>query len=168
MTNYCITFLSSSSSYKCPNLVTSSLSHIVILIIFLLLLSCCEAKVQIPEGFDVPAVFAFGDSIVDQGMNNYIKTVVKADFEPYGADLNGGKPTGRFCNGRTPADLVASELGIKELVPAYLDPQLKPQDMITGVSFASGGTGYDPQTPQIVVTLQFIHYISLATPFQFK
>lgn len=40
---------------------------------------------------------------------------------------------------------------MKELIPAYLDPNLKPQDLPTGVSFASGGCGFDPQTAQIVV-----------------
>ncbi|GAA0148716.1 hydrolase [Lithospermum erythrorhizon] len=146
--SFSIRIVSSSSLYKCPiNFGPFSLPYVIVIV--LLLLSCCEGKVKIPDGLDVPAVFAFGDSIVDQGMNNYIKTIIKANFVPYGADLNGGNPSGRFCNGRTPADLVASELGIKELVPAYLDPQLKTQDMITGVSFASGGTGYDPQTPEI-------------------
>lgn len=52
--------------------------------------------------------------------------------------------------------IAAEELGIKELIPAYLDPSLKVQDLQTGVSFASGGCGYDPQTPQIAVQLDFI------------
>jgi len=43
------------------------------------------------------------------------------------------------------------ELGIKELLPAYLDPNLKPSDLPTGVCFASGASGYDPLTPKIVV-----------------
>ena len=38
--------------------------------------------------------------------------------------------------------LSAEELGIKELVPPYLDPHLQPQDLKTGICFASGGTGY--------------------------
>ncbi|MBA0567516.1 hypothetical protein Golob_005070, partial [Gossypium lobatum] len=41
------------------------------------------------------------------------------------------------------------ELGIKDILPAYLDPKLKPQDLLTGVTFASGGTGYDPLTPKL-------------------
>lgn len=45
----------------------------------------------------------------------------------------------------------AEELGIKELIPAYLDPNLQDNDLPTGVSFASGATGFDPQTPVIVV-----------------
>ncbi|PNY00918.1 GDSL esterase/lipase, partial [Trifolium pratense] len=40
------------------------------------------------------------------------------------------------------------ELGIKELLPAYLDPNLQPTDLLTGVCFASGGAGYDPLTSQ--------------------
>ncbi|CAH9067966.1 unnamed protein product [Cuscuta epithymum] len=109
-----------------------------------------EAKVKLPEGVVVPALIGFGDSIIDQGMNNYIPTVVKCNFQPYGEDFMGGKPTGRFTNGKTPTDIIAEMLGIKDYVPAYLDASLTPEDLKTGVSFASGASGYDPQTPQIV------------------
>nr|GFB68822.1 GDSL esterase/lipase At5g42170-like [Tanacetum cinerariifolium] len=34
--------------------------------------------------------------------------------------------------------------------PAYLDPSLQDGELQTGVSFASGGTGYDPVTPKIL------------------
>lgn len=50
----------------------------------------------------------------------------------------------------------AEEVGLKSAVPAYLDPDLKPQDLLTGVSFASGGSGYDPLTPKLVVILLMI------------
>lgn len=43
------------------------------------------------------------------------------------------------------------ELGIKELLPAYLDPNLQPEDLLTGVNFASGGAGYDPLTATVEV-----------------
>lgn len=50
------------------------------------------------------------------------------------------------------------ELGIKELLPAYLDPTLQAEDLITGVNFASGGAGYDPLTSEIAVhNFCFIH-----------
>lgn len=49
--------------------------------------------------------------------------------------------------------LSVEELGIKELIPAYLDPNLQDKDLPTGVSFASGATGFDPQTPAIVVKI---------------
>ncbi|KAK6115731.1 hypothetical protein DH2020_008000 [Rehmannia glutinosa] len=114
-------------------------------------MSCsCEGAIKLPPNVTIPGIFAFGDSIVDQGNNNAIKTLVKCNFPPYGKDFGGGIPTGRFGNGKTPPDLIAAELGIKELIPAYLDPNLKAQDLPTGVSFASGGCGYDPQTSQLV------------------
>ncbi|KAE8729057.1 GDSL esterase/lipase EXL3 [Hibiscus syriacus] len=102
-----------------------------------------------PENKTTPAVIVFGDSIVDTGNNNDIQTIIKCNCLPYGQDFDGGVPTGRFCNGRIPSDLIAEELGIKGIVPAYMDPTLKPQDLITGVTFASGGTGYDPMTPKL-------------------
>ncbi|KAL1188731.1 GDSL esterase/lipase EXL3 [Cardamine amara subsp. amara] len=108
------------------------------------------AAVKLPPNLTVPALIAFGDSIVDTGNNNYVKTIVKCDFRPYGINFQGGVATGRFCDGRVPADLLAEELGIKSVVPAYLEPNLKPEDLLTGVSFASGGSGYDPLTPKLV------------------
>ena len=53
----------------------------------------------------------------------------------------------------------AEELGIKELVPAYLDPNLQTKELLTGVSFASGASGYDPQTSQIAVHFLYMHLI---------
>ncbi|KAH9312030.1 hypothetical protein KI387_027065, partial [Taxus chinensis] len=41
-------------------------------------------------------------------------------------------------------------LGIKDAVPAYLDPGLTDKDLLTGVSFASAGTGYDNTTSRTV------------------
>ncbi|CAH9120536.1 unnamed protein product [Cuscuta epithymum] len=107
-----------------------------------------EATVKLPDGVVIPAVIGFGDSIIDQGMNNYIPTIAKCNFPPYGDDLPGGNPTGRFSNGKTPIDFIAEELGVKELVPPYLDPNLQIEDLKSGVSFASGASGYDPQTAQ--------------------
>lgn len=56
----------------------------------------------------VPAILVFGDSIVDTGNNNAVLTLTRADFSPYGKDLNGGVPTGRFSNGRIPPDFLGS------------------------------------------------------------
>jgi len=61
--------------------------------------------VSLPNNESVPAVIVFGDSIVDTGNNNYIKTIVNCDFQPYGKDFGGGnQPTGRFSNGLIPSD----------------------------------------------------------------
>lgn len=47
----------------------------------------------------------------------------------------------------------ASYIGLKEFVPPYLDPILSLEELMTGVSFASGGSGLDPLTAQISVSL---------------
>ncbi|XP_023545211.1 GDSL esterase/lipase EXL3-like [Cucurbita pepo subsp. pepo] len=104
--------------------------------------------ITIPPGYSVPAVFVFGDSIVDTGNNNNVITQAKCNYPPYGRDFSDGRPTGRFSNGRVPSDLVADALGIKELLPPYADPNLQPEELITGVNFASGGAGFDPLTSQ--------------------
>uniref|UniRef100_A0ACD6AEI8 Uncharacterized protein n=1 Tax=Avena sativa TaxID=4498 RepID=A0ACD6AEI8_AVESA len=94
----------------------------------------------------ISAVFVFGDSIVDPGNNNNRITEARADFPPYGQDFPGGKATGRFSNGKVPGDMLASRLGIKELLPPYIGEDLQLDDLLTGVVFASGGSGYDPLT----------------------
>ncbi|KAL0537667.1 hypothetical protein IC582_026650 [Cucumis melo] len=45
--------------------------------------------------------------------------------------------------------MVASKLGIKELVPPFLDPELSDDDVNIGVSFASAGTRVDDLTAAI-------------------
>ncbi|KAL4282518.1 hypothetical protein GQ457_16G012860 [Hibiscus cannabinus] len=112
-----------------------------------------KSLAKMPENQTMAAVIVFGDSIVDAGNNNDIRTIIKCNFPPYGRDFDGGVPTGRFCNGKIPSDLI--ELGIKDIVPSYLDPTLKPQDLITGVSFASGGTRYDPLTSKLASVISF-------------
>ena len=47
----------------------------------------------------------------------------------------------------------ASYAGIKDMIPPYLDPTLTVDDLKTGVCFASAGTGFDPLTAQINVSL---------------
>ncbi|KAL3639040.1 hypothetical protein CASFOL_016947 [Castilleja foliolosa] len=118
--------------------------------VIVLLCSCCEGLIRLPTNVTIPAVFAFGDSTVDHGNNNLIGTLIKCNFPPYGNAFQGGKPTGRFTNGLTPLDLFAQELGVKDIVPAYNDSNLNDQDLLTGVSFASGGSGYDPQTSALL------------------
>jgi len=65
--------------------------------------------VSLPHNESVPAVFVFGDSILDTGNNNYIRTVAKCDFRPYGKDFGkGNQPTGRFSNGLIPSDFIGT------------------------------------------------------------
>ncbi|XP_031387527.1 GDSL esterase/lipase EXL3-like isoform X3 [Punica granatum] len=108
-----------------------------------------------------PALFAFGDSMLDTGNNNDLLTALKCNFRPYGRDFMGGKPTGRFCNGRVPSDFLAELLGLKKYLPAYLDKGLKTEDLLTGVGFASGATGYDPLTSQIASVISMPNQLNL-------
>ncbi|KAI3958504.1 hypothetical protein MKW92_010924 [Papaver armeniacum] len=93
-----------------------------------------------------PAILIFGDSTVDTGNNNFIPTLTRSNHYPYGQDLPSGIATGRFSNGKLVPDMLASLFGIKELVPPYLDPSLSDDDLRTGVSFASAGSGFDELT----------------------
>ncbi|QCD77582.1 hypothetical protein DEO72_LG1g1207 [Vigna unguiculata] len=54
------------------------------------------------------AFFVFGDSLVDNGNNNYLATTARADSPPYGIDYPTGRATGRFSNGRNIPDFISS------------------------------------------------------------
>lgn len=56
----------------------------------------------------VPAIITFGDSTVDVGNNDYVATLFKADYPPYGRDFANHKPTGRFCNGKLATDITGT------------------------------------------------------------
>lgn len=53
----------------------------------------------------VPCYFIFGDSLVDNGNNNDIASLARANYPPYGIDFPDG-PTGRFSNGLTTVDVI--------------------------------------------------------------
>ncbi|XP_078440313.1 GDSL esterase/lipase EXL3-like [Wolffia australiana] len=109
----------------------------------------------------VPAVIVFGDSVVDPGNNNILGTLTRCNFPPYGKDFPNHQATGRFSNGKIPNDLIVAGLGIKDTLPAYLDPSLRPEELLTGVSFASGGSGFDPVTSTMTNTLSNDAQLSL-------
>lgn len=56
----------------------------------------------------VPCYFIFGDSLVDNGNNNGLASIARANYFPYGIDFGG--PTGRFCNGKTTVDVLSKPL----------------------------------------------------------
>ena len=114
--------------------------------------------IMIVSGGHVPAVIVFGDSSVDSGNNNAIATVLKSNFRPYGRDFDGGRPTGRFSNGRVPPDLISEGFGLKSSIPAYLDPVYRIEDFATGVCFASAGTGYDNATSAVLVSFNSVGF----------
>uniref|UniRef100_A0A0D9WSE7 GDSL esterase/lipase n=1 Tax=Leersia perrieri TaxID=77586 RepID=A0A0D9WSE7_9ORYZ len=108
---------------------------------------------KMAKAASVPAVIVFGDSTVDTGNNNVIGTTLKSNFPPYGRDLGGVGPTGRFCNGRLPPDFISESLGLPPLVPAYLDPAYGIADFARGVCFASAGTGLDNATAGVLAVI---------------
>ena len=88
----------------------SSSSIIVFFLSVFIILCTTEALVKLPRNETVPAVLVFGDSIVDPGNNNNLNTLVKSNFPPYGRDLMGGVPTGRFSNGKIPSDFIGMSI----------------------------------------------------------
>ncbi|XP_058099996.1 GDSL esterase/lipase At1g71250-like [Magnolia sinica] len=93
----------------------------------------------------VPAMFVFGDSLVDNGNNNNLISLAKSNYLPYGIDFYQG-PSGRFCNGRTTADMLCEMLKLPYL-PAHADPNPRKR-IISGVNYASAAGGILDETGQ--------------------
>ncbi|KAK4439783.1 GDSL esterase/lipase [Sesamum alatum] len=104
----------------------------------------------------VPAMYVFGDSLVDVGNNNYLQlSLIKADFPYNGIDYPGGQATGRFSNGKNAADFLAEKVGLAR-APPYLG---QPEGVfVKGVNFASGGAGIFNTTDETLIK----HTIPLA------
>ncbi|KAL5730287.1 hypothetical protein ACHQM5_003127 [Ranunculus cassubicifolius] len=90
-----------------------------------------------------PALYVFGDSLSDSGNNNGLRTLARADHEPYGVDFPSGA-TGRFTNGKTMVDFIAESLGLP-FAPPYLSTEDK-SCFKAGVNYASGSAGILPET----------------------
>ncbi|KAL7151697.1 hypothetical protein ABFS83_04G048500 [Erythranthe nasuta] len=86
------------------------------------------------------AFFVFGDSLVDNGNNNYLLTTARADSPPYGIDSPDHRPSGRFSNGYNIPDLISQAIGAESTL-AYFNPELKGEKLLVGANFASAGIG---------------------------
>ncbi|VAH63728.1 GDSL esterase/lipase At5g45670-like [Triticum dicoccoides] len=93
----------------------------------------------------VPCYFIFGDSLVDNGNNNYIVSLARANYPPYGIDFAGG-PSGRFTNGLTTVDVIAQLLGFDNFIPPYA--ATGGDQLLNGVNFASAAAGIRAETGQ--------------------
>ncbi|ONK63843.1 uncharacterized protein A4U43_C07F19510 [Asparagus officinalis] len=102
------------------------------------------------------AFFVFGDSLVDNGNNNYLATTARADSPPYGIDYPTHRPTGRFSNGLNIPDVISEHLGSEPTLP-YLSPDLRGQKLLVGANFASAGIGILNDTG-----IQFINIIRIS------
>uniref|UniRef100_A0A0E0C7P9 GDSL esterase/lipase n=1 Tax=Oryza meridionalis TaxID=40149 RepID=A0A0E0C7P9_9ORYZ len=89
----------------------------------------------------VPCYFVFGDSLVDNGNNNNIASMARANYPPYGVDFPGGA-TGRFSNGLTTADAICFD----DYIPPYAGATS--EQLLTGVNFASAAAGIRDETGQ--------------------
>ncbi|PSS07709.1 GDSL esterase/lipase [Actinidia chinensis var. chinensis] len=97
---------------------------------------------------DAPAMYVFGDSVMDPGNNIFLETHVKVNFTPYGVDFPAG-PTGRFTNGYTIADFWYTWFGVrsKEPIPLpYMHPLSRQKPNTKGFNYASGTAGIFPDT----------------------
>lgn len=132
---------------KCYNVVFS-------LVMALAILNLKEAEAA-------RAFFVFGDSLVDNGNNNYLATTARADAPPYGIDYPTHRPTGRFSNGLNIPDLISEELGSESTLP-YLSPDLNGDKLLVGANFASAGIGVLNDTG-----IQFINIIRITRQLEY-
>ncbi|CAN4093273.1 unnamed protein product [Withania somnifera] len=107
------------------------------------------------------AFFVFGDSLVDNGNNNYLATTARADSPPYGVDYPTHQPTGRFSNGLNIPDLISEQLGAEPTLP-YLDTALTGDRLLVGANFASAGIGILNDTG-----IQFVNIIRVPDQLDF-
>ncbi|XP_074269765.1 GDSL esterase/lipase At4g18970-like [Silene latifolia] len=94
----------------------------------------------------VPCYFIFGDSLVDNGNNNNIASLARANYLPYGIDFSEG-PTGRFSNGKTTIDVISELLGFDDYIPPYAQVSGS-QQVVRGANFASAAAGIRAETGQ--------------------
>ncbi|XWS18927.1 hypothetical protein CRYUN_Cryun32bG0087000 [Craigia yunnanensis] len=116
----------------------------------------------------VPAIITFGDSVVDVGNNNYLPTIFKANYPPYGRDFVNHEPTGRFCNGKLATDITAETLGFTTYPPAYLSPEASGKNLLIGANFASAGSGYDDKAAMINHAITLTQQVEYFKEYQTK
>ncbi|KAL7084371.1 hypothetical protein ACP275_14G220000 [Erythranthe tilingii] len=109
-----------------------------VLAVFVVVAAAVVAPPPAVEG--ARAFFVFGDSLVDNGNNNYLVTTARADSPPYGIDYPTHRPTGRFSNGYNIPDLISQAIGAESTM-AYLNPELRSEKLLVGANFASAGIG---------------------------
>ncbi|KAE8699349.1 GDSL esterase/lipase [Hibiscus syriacus] len=110
--------------------------------VILLVLGLCFGVRGAPQ---VPCYFIFGDSLVDNGNNNQLSSLAKANNLPYGIDFPNG-PTGRFSNGKTTVDVIAQLLGFDNYIPPY--SMASGRQILGGVNYASAAAGIREETGQ--------------------
>nr|XP_043622407.1 GDSL esterase/lipase At4g18970-like [Erigeron canadensis] len=100
---------------------------------------------QVKPHHTVPCFFIFGDSLVDNGNNNRMVSMARADYLPYGIDFQSG-PTGRFSNGKTVVDAITELLGLDDYIQPFANSSGR--DFLRGVNYASAAAGIRDETGQ--------------------
>ncbi|KAF5960715.1 hypothetical protein HYC85_001924 [Camellia sinensis] len=158
---------------SCPRLLVISLMVVLsngVLVVMALAPSPSPSPLPSPSSStpQFTAMFAFGDSLTDNGNNNYLSSIAKANYVPYGVDFYEG-PSGRFSNGRTIIDYLAyflekyyfittiqlhcqnfvfvgDLLQIPSYLPAYANPLATGRNILNGVNYASAAAGILEET----------------------
>ncbi|KAG0453344.1 hypothetical protein HPP92_025729 [Vanilla planifolia] len=133
-----------------------SLKVFFFLLVYILALSHRFSPTEASRAF-----FVFGDSLVDNGNNNYLATTARADAPPYGIDYPSHRPTGRFSNGLNIPDIISENLGAESTLP-YLSPELSGERLLVGANFASAGIGILNDTG-----IQFVNIIRISKQLQY-
>ncbi|KAF8645968.1 hypothetical protein HU200_066061 [Digitaria exilis] len=121
----------------------------------------CLVATALPAASAARAFFVFGDSLVDNGNNNYLLTTARADAPPYGIDFPTHQATGRFSNGLNIPDIISEHLGAEPALP-YLSPELRGEKLLVGANFASAGVGILNDTG-----IQFVNIIRIGDQLQY-
>ncbi|XP_051136990.1 GDSL esterase/lipase At1g29670-like [Andrographis paniculata] len=122
-------------------------TQIVFVLVVVVIGSSSAVRAAGQEQQQVRCFFIFGDSLVDNGNNNNLRTMTKVNYQPYGIDFPHARPTGRFTNGRNLADFIAEHLGFKTPIPPNASVQdHNPDIILTGVNYASGSAGIRAET----------------------
>ncbi|CAA7027028.1 unnamed protein product [Microthlaspi erraticum] len=98
-----------------------------------------------PDKAMFPAMFVFGDSLVDNGNNNRLNSLARSNYLPYGIDFDRSQPTGRFSNGKTIVDFIGELVGLPE-IPAFMETVDGGVDVLRGVNYASAAGGILEET----------------------
>ncbi|XP_038716849.1 GDSL esterase/lipase At1g71250 [Tripterygium wilfordii] len=111
----------------------------------IMILQCSNNGVV--ESARIRAMLVFGDSLVDDGNNNYLSSIARANYFPYGIDFMNIGHTGRFSNGKTVVDMLGDLLGVP-YPPAFADPTTRGIKLLGGVNYASAAAGILDETGQ--------------------
>uniref|UniRef100_A0A6N2MD54 SGNH hydrolase-type esterase domain-containing protein n=2 Tax=Salix viminalis TaxID=40686 RepID=A0A6N2MD54_SALVM len=113
---------------------SSELKALWVLSVVLLLSNWTHGK-RVPQA---PCYFVYGDSLFDNGNNNYLNTAPKVNYLPYGMDFDSGA-SGRCSNGLNIADTIAEQLGFDSYITHFGVGGCT--SFLDGVNYGSSGAG---------------------------